>query len=209
MRTFRVLLVNLNSIKGLDITPIYPIGAVYAGTILRQLGAEVEIIDFVQSPGQYDSLDFADQEFDCLAFSLRNWDSTEINCLYLEPLYTEFIKKVVRRARQRNRQLLTLIGGAGFTVFSDGIKELLFDIDHGISENIEDSLYERLQAHINEIRLDVFSLQRICDFSFPVDHDPELIEAYIRWGSLQFGMPTKIGGKCSEKCIYCSYSIIS
>lgn len=58
MRNYKVILVNLNSLPNLGFSPVFPVGANYVCSLLSEMGAEVDFIDFVQRPDLLETLDF-------------------------------------------------------------------------------------------------------------------------------------------------------
>ncbi len=198
-------MINLNSVPDLNFPPVFPIGAVYVSSYLKQIGSEVTFIDFHMDKSHFESLDFLNEEFHCIGFSLRNIDSMELDSVFYTPYYREVMERIVKKAREINPNVLVLLGGGGYSVYHKGLKELLpFDI--GITGNVEEDLYEAIVEHTNKLEDDFKIIDNL--LPFPLDLNENLVKTYRDIGAYQIGIPTRCGGRCPMKCTYCSYGKI-
>ncbi|WP_137791898.1 radical SAM protein [Bacillus sp. E(2018)] len=205
MRKYKAIIINLNSSPDLNFQPVFPIGAVYVHSYLKQIGAESRFIDFFVSPSSFESLEFLNEDFDCIGFSLRNIDSMELDSVFYAPYYRKIMERIVNRAKEINPSTLVLLGGGGYSVYHNGLKDLLpFDI--GITGNVEEDLYDAIYNHSQQLGGGFHLLPNF--HPFPLDFNSELVHTYIKKGAKQIGIPTRCGGRCPMKCVYCSYGKI-
>jgi radical SAM superfamily enzyme YgiQ (UPF0313 family) len=205
MKKYKVILINLNSAPDLNFQPVFPIGAVYVHSYLKQIGAEVKFVDFKVTPDSFHSLDFLDEDFDCIGFSLRNIDSMELDSKFYAPYYREIMERISKKAKTINPNTLVLLGGGGYSVYHKGLKELLpFDV--GITGNVEEDLYKAIHEHTESLEGEYELIENFLPFD--LHFDPILVDAYLKIGAYQIGIPTRCGGRCPMKCVYCSYGKI-
>ncbi|SLL37432.1 hopanoid biosynthesis associated radical SAM protein HpnJ [Mycobacteroides abscessus subsp. abscessus] len=198
-------LINLNSLPTMDFHPVFPIGAVYVKSYVKQLGVDIELIDFKENPEEYLNLSFLNSHIDCLAFSIRNVDSMELNSKYYLKYYKDFMDKIIPIAKKRNPNMRTLIGGGGYAVYSEGLKKYL-PFQYGIKGNIEEEIFDFLSDHIQSLGEDIRLIPNHSLFS--LDFTNSLVQTYKDIGVKQIGLPTRCGGRCPMKCVYCSYGKI-
>lgn len=206
MRKFKVILINLNSVPNLEFEPVFPIGAVYVQSYLNQIGVEVKFVDFHLSPDNFNSLNFLyEEEFDSIAFSLRNVDSMELDSKYYFPYYNEIMTRIVNNAKKINPSALILLGGGGYSVYHKGLKNTLpFDV--GITGNVEEDLFEAIKNHTQKLDENFRLIENFLPFE--IQFDEKLVKIYLSLGAKQIGLPTRCGGRCPMKCVYCSYGKI-
>lgn len=205
MRRYNVILINLNSLPGLDVVPIFPIGPVYVSSFLQQVGVNVKMVDFFLQPDYLETLEYLNEDFDCIAFSIRNIDTLELDAEIHLPNYRRIMNKIVSKAKEINPSTLVLIGGGGYAVYSEGLEKYL-PFDFGVKGNVEENLFEIISNHIQTLQDDIRLIE---NFSmFDMKFDKELVQTYLKLGSTQIGLPTRCGGRCPLKCTYCSYSKI-
>ncbi|AIQ52141.1 B12-binding domain-containing radical SAM protein [Paenibacillus sp. FSL R7-0331] len=210
MRNYKVILVNLNSLPNLGFSPVFPVGANYVCSLLSEMGAEVDFIDFVQRPDLLETLDFLEKEFDCIAFSIRNLDSMELDGEYLVDYYLKITTFIIEQGRQRNPDVKILLGGSAFTAYPKGFAEV-FPFDAAIDSDTEERLFQFITGHIEEMQDDQLAgIGGTCPerFAFEIKYQPELVKAYLALGAKQIGIPTRCGGRCPMQCIYCSYGLL-
>ena len=208
-----VLLVNLNSYD--QPYPVYPLGLAYLDGSLRQAGIETKLWDARMSQETIEAcLDRVQP--DLVALSMRNIDNVQAH----NP--KSFIHALVafcRQVRAATRAPIAL-GGSGFSVFPRELFELT-GVDYGVQgegERALVNLVEALQAGRSPAGLSgvlcrdaAGALQHTPphpgDAVFTVDphHDPELMQAYLKQGSLP-GVQTQRG--CPLRCVYCTYPVI-
>ncbi len=204
------MLVNLNSLPGLGFSPVFPVGANYIRSLLLEMGAEVSFIDFVRRPDWLESLDFADGEFDCIAFSIRNLDSMELDGEYLVDDYLKMTNLIINRGKQRNPHARILLGGSALSAYPEGLAEV-FPYDAAITGDTEESLFQFIRNHIRDMQGERhIAIAGACPerFAFEIRYEPDLVRAYMAIGAGQIGIPTRCGGRCPMQCIYCSYGLL-
>ena len=213
VRPARVLLVNLNSYD--QPYPVYPLGLAYIDGSLRQAGHETHIWDARMSAESVEAtLDRVRP--DLVALSMRNIDNVQAH----NP--KSFIHALVafcRQVRAATRAPIAL-GGSGFSVFPRELFELT-GIDYGVQGEGERTILALIEA-IQAGRQPTGISGVLCrdasgamhhtpphpaDSVFTVDphHDPQLMQSYLRQGSLP-GVQTQRG--CPLRCVYCTYPVI-
>lgn len=209
----RVLLLNLNSYD--QPYPVYPLGLAYIDGALREAGHTTRLWDGRMSP---ESLENAIAEFrpDLVGVSMRNIDNVQ----YHNP--RSFVQEVVdccRRIRAATPAPLVL-GGSAFSVFPRELYELT-QVDFGIQGEGEITLLKLIEHLQTGTPLDGISgLHRRTPegkaewtpthpndvvFTSEPHHDPALLAAYVKQGSLP-GVQTQRG--CPLRCCYCTYPLI-
>jgi radical SAM superfamily enzyme YgiQ (UPF0313 family) len=210
----RVLLVNINRYD--QPYPVYPLGLAYIEGALRSAGHQTRIWDMLADTTP---LEAAVGEFqpDYIGLSLRNIDT--VQCLNPHSFVPEFVE-----CCQRLRAVTTaplILGGSGFSIFP---RELfaLTGVDYGIAGEGEQplvALLAALRAGRSPEKIEIPGV--VCRsssgsvsatqcqlsgvFSGAPFHDPRVLQAYARHGSLP-GIQTQRG--CPLKCCYCTYPVI-
>lgn len=211
MRKYKLTVVNLNSLPNLGFSPVFPVGGNYVRSLLLEMNTEAAFIDFVERPDLFESLEFCSWEFDCIAFSIRNLDSMELDGEYLFEYYLEITKVIIARAKKHNPAVKILLGGSAITAYPEGFTEK-FPFDAVIENDTEQQLFSFISAHIHELQDEGQAVQMLSPcpfrFSFEIGYDEALVQAYLRIGATQIGIPTRCGGRCPMQCIYCSYGLL-
>lgn len=120
MRKYKLTVVNLNSLPNLGFSSVFPVGGNYVRSLLLEMNTEAAFIDFVERPDLFESLEFCSWEFDCIAFSIRNLDSMELDGEYLFKYYLEITKVIIARAKKHNPAVKILLGGSAITAYPEG-----------------------------------------------------------------------------------------
>jgi len=208
----RVLLVNNNRYD--QPYPVYPLGLAYIEGALRSAGYTTRIWDVLADATALEA-SVAEFQPDFIGLSLRNIDT--VQCLNPHSFVPELVD-----CCQRLRAVTTvplILGGSGYSIFP---KELfaLTGVDYGIAGEGEQPLVALLSAlragtSPNTIpgvvcRNSMGSVAAApCklsgSFSGAPFHDPRVLQAYARHGSLP-GIQTQRG--CPLKCCYCTYPVI-
>lgn len=208
----RVLLVNLNTYD--QPYPVYPLGIAYMDGALTGAGHETHIWDARMDPRPMEQ---AVAEFDphVVGVSIRNIDNVQ----YHNP------RSFVQEAVDCCAKLRTLtdaqvvLGGSAFSVFPRDLYELT-GVDYGIQSEGEQTFIALLAALQSGGSLGPIpglywrdNGRTRCLTAPPNDavfvneplHRPELLNAYIKQGSLP-GVQTQRG--CPLRCTYCTYPLI-
>jgi len=208
----RVLLVNNNRYD--QPYPVYPLGLAYIEGALRSAGYTTRIWDVLADAT---ALETTVTEFqpDFVGLSLRNIDT--VQCLNPHSFVPELVECCLRLRAVTTAPLI--LGGSGFSIFP---KELfaLTGVDYGIAGEGEQPLVALLGALRSGTapsaipgvvyRNSISSVSAVpCrlsgDFSGAPFHDPRVLQAYAKHGSLP-GVQTQRG--CPLKCCYCTYPVI-
>jgi radical SAM superfamily enzyme YgiQ (UPF0313 family) len=208
----RVLLVNVNRYD--QPYPVYPLGLAYVEGALRSAGHETRIWDVLADTAGLEVV-VAEFQPDYIGLSLRNIDT--VQCLNPHSFVPELVECCKRLRAVTSAPLI--LGGSGFSIFP---KELfaLTSVDYGVAGEGERPLLALLAAlrsgaapeevpgvvcrnkngsvAATECRLSG-------EFSGAPYHDPRVLQAYAKHGSLP-GIQTQRG--CPLKCCYCTYPVI-
>ena len=200
MKIPKIALVNLNSIPGLGLEEIFPVGLNRLDSFLQESGYQTRVIDFLAEPDEFQSLVFLSDDYDYIVVSLRNLDSMELNGRFLLPTY----RRLLERIRARTKAPI-LLGGAGYTVYSAGLTDQL-PLDVGIIGPGEDGLNQIISEKDTDLRHVIRSTDK--SFSRRTVHcNKKLLAAYLKNGAKEIGIPT-MRGKCHLKCKYCVYGLV-
>ncbi|WP_462270327.1 B12-binding domain-containing radical SAM protein [Desulfobacter sp.] len=193
---------------------VYPIGLAYIGTAIRHHNHEVRIFDpnIATEPMKelIQELDYFQP--DVAGVSLRNID----NQYRIQPYYFyKNFQTTIKTVRNWNSDIALVVGGPGFSMFSQTIMENNLEIDFGVYLEGEESFPELLDnmGHPEKVKgvyfrnggQSFFTGERpALDFSllpFPY-RDFHDISPY-KSQPFAIGLQTKRG--CPLKCIYCNY----
>jgi radical SAM superfamily enzyme YgiQ (UPF0313 family) len=209
----RVLLLNLNKYD--QPYPVYPLGLAYLHGALRAAGHTVRVWDSRTNPEPFEQTigEFAP---DLVGVSMRNVDNVQCH----NPC--SFVQEAVdccRRVRAVTPAPLVL-GGSAFSVFPRELYELT-GVDYGIQGEGETTLLRLIECLQTGAPIDAIDGLHHRDASgaaksrptHPNDvaftaepyHEPALLQAYARQGSLP-GVQTQRG--CPLRCCYCTYPLI-
>jgi len=209
----RILLVNLNSYD--QPYPVYPLGLAYIDGALRDAGHVTLLWD---SRAAQQTLEAAIAGFrpDLVGISMRNVDNVQ----YHNP--RSFVQEVVAccRGLRAVTSVPLVLGGSAFSVFPRELFELT-GVDFGIQGEGERTLLRLIEAlQAGRTPEGIPGLyQRGQDgttrwlptspndvaFTSEPRHDPALLAAYVKQGSLP-GIQTQRG--CPLRCCYCTYPLI-
>lgn len=209
----RMLLVNQNTYD--QPYPVYPLGLAYLDGALREAGHQTRVWDSRTAPGPVEAM-VAEFQPDVVGVSMRNVDNVQ----YHNP--RSFVQETVDVCR-RLRAVTTaplVLGGSAFSVFPRELFELT-GVDFGIQGEGERTLLALLASLHAGRPLDGIPglYHRAADgsprwlstspndvaFTSEPHHDRELLEAYVKGGSLP-GIQTQRG--CPLRCTYCTYPLI-
>lgn len=209
----RVLLVSLNSYD--QPYPVYPLGIAYLDGALREAGDLTDWWDARMSEETIEAC-LARVRPDLVALSMRNIDNVQAH----NP--KSFIHALVAFCEQVRAATSAPIalGGSGFSVFPRELYELT-RVDFGVQGEGERTLVELIGA-VRAGRSPAGIPGVLCrdtagavhhtpahpaEAAFTVEprHDPGLVRAYLRQGSLP-GVQTQRG--CPLRCVYCTYPVI-
>lgn len=209
----RVLLVQVNASS--DRNPaVYPIGLSYVGTALKLKNHEAEILDLNVMEDPLASLrdKIKRMKPQVVGLSLKYASPIPHDCVTQCNSITKEIRKV------GHPQTKIIMGGPGFTLFTEKLMKYVPELDYGVVYEGEESVPELLENLENAEKVKgilyrkdgkiIFSGNRKrLDFnSLPMPRrDLHDISNYF-FRPYIIGVQTKRG--CIVKCIYCAYSTI-
>lgn len=207
-----MLLVNVNRYD--QPYPVYPLGLAYVEGALKSAGYVTRIWDVLADTAGLEAV-AAEFQPDYIGLSLRNIDT--VQCLNPHSFVPELVE-CCQRLRTVTKAPL-ILGGSGFSIFP---KELfaLTGVDFGIAGEGERPLIGLLAALRSGVSPDevpgvvcrtgngsvkAAECRLSGEFSGAPYHDPRVLQAYAKHGSLP-GVQTQRG--CPLKCCYCTYPVI-
>ena len=200
-----ITLINLNSLPGLKLGNLYPIGPVYLASYLKQKHIQVRIVDFVQEPDQLEHFEFLQEKPDFIGCSIRTMDSLELNSRSLLPAYQKYLNVLKKKIQEISPLTKLLLGGTGFTLYSIPLKQRL-DFDIGITHYAEETI-SQIVTHQIQFRCrknNIISGSSCIHGKAPTRFDHSLIQTYLTHGNSEIGLQT-FRGPCPFNCIYCAY----
>ena len=213
----RVLIIS--SSREVTPDPVYPIGAAYVASAVRDAGHTVDILDvlFVDDPLTAIVEKIASFEPDIVGMSIRNID----NVAY--PLIVSYMYENIEAIKAIRKVFAghMVLGGSGFTMMPEEMLTVVGET-MGIVGEGEEAIVKLLHALSGDGDLsDVPGLIVIEDGSVRIKNAPRLIDdidnigrpasdlcdnaAYLKWGGMG-SLQTKRG--CPLECIYCTYPIV-
>jgi radical SAM superfamily enzyme YgiQ (UPF0313 family) len=201
-----------------EVGPIFPIGLAYLATAIRETDWEVRVLDMNVSERPYDELKDTLLTYspDVVGISLRNIDNVDLDAFNY--FYFEFIRLIDYVS---HFPVKILVGGTGFSIFSNIIFSRHSEIDFGIIQEGEETIVELLnhiskQLPLYEIKGLYFRNDEEIVFTgkrsparFSSSHIPDRslfnVEKYLQ--PLCLGVLTKRG--CSLNCSYCPYPFLA
>jgi radical SAM superfamily enzyme YgiQ (UPF0313 family) len=205
-----------------------PIGEAYLAAYLSSKGHNIKILDLTLSNNFKADVEEAIYNFnpEVIGVSIRNIDSTTYpgNLFFYLPVkkVVEFIKEIAEP------EISVILGGAGFSIFSE---EILRDLNHDIGvfgegEYVFQEILKKVKndEDIREIERGIcfitedgqyhqkppWIVKNLDDLPFPerelIDNEAYLIDPLYDSGPVWANVQTKRG--CSKNCIYCSYKYI-
>ena len=211
----KILIVSANRLT--TPYPVYPLGVAYLTTYLQEQMPDCEIRSFDFNFGNEDEFVILLQDFQpgYIAVSLRNIDGVNS---YDPVNFIGGYQKILDALRKNYRQPhVSIIGGAGFSIFPEKLFNLL-QPDYAIAGEGEVSLHQLISAIEEKRDVDhiegllyrregktVFNQGRNA-YSCPnLQFDKGLVDFYWQ-NSGMLNIQTKRG--CPFHCIYCTYPII-
>ena len=202
----RILLVAAP--QGNGIVPVVPLGLLYVANALERAGYEIEILDMAFKQSSFKDLSdrISTLQPDIAAVSMRNIAETaELNNLY--DIYRDIVKLLKTRA-------VVILGGAGFSIFSEELKELT-GADYGVAGEGEAGIITLIR-NIAEGSLDKANENIIQPLPGTDFAESNIIavrrkhwNAYGQYYSLVGSpVPVQTSRGCSFNCSYCSYPVI-
>lgn len=206
----------LQSYLGRPEKPIYPLGLAYLGACLAD--HDLQAFDPNVSSDPYGELAQKLETFgpDVVGISLRNVDTTQ----YRDPfVYLSSLQLTLDIISHRAPQARRIIGGAGFSIYAQGIMERFPAIDYGVMLEGEES-FPALLADLDhpESTPGIYYRQngQIQLSGSPVLPDFDAMPS-PRWDVVNlepykrqidaFGIQAKRG--CGLKCAYCTYCFLN
>ena len=226
MRILRVLI--LSGSREIVHVMVPPIGEAYLASYLISQGHEVKLLDLTLSNDYKQDVSKAINDFNpqVIGISIRNVDSTTYpgNLFFYLP-----VKKIIQYIKQLVApELPIILGGAGFSIFSE---EILRDLNHdlgvvGDGEYVFAEILKKIGNNEDPRKIEKgvcfldskgeyhqnppWRVENLDDLPFPIremmDNDAYLIEPLNKSGPIWGNIQTKRG--CPMNCIYCSYRYI-
>ncbi|MCG8334183.1 MAG: radical SAM protein [Proteobacteria bacterium] len=209
----KILLVSPNRFR--EPYPVYPLALSYLKSYLekRSTGLEIELFDFNNDDLAFFRKLLLEFKPDLVGFSLRNIDTVNyFNDIHFVQECRDLIEEV-----KSHSDAMTVLGGAGFSIFPETIFNLIRP-DYGVFGEGEESLYQLIDA-LREDRnvADIEGLLYLNDGEVVFNQrktyckDPELIfddhlvDHYWETAGM-LNLQTKRG--CPYRCAYCTYPLI-
>ena len=210
----KILLISANKLR--EPYPVYPIGVSYLSTYLKQSLPDSEVTVFDMNFGTPDDLSQTVEQSnpDYIGISLRNIDGANS---FDRTSFVSQYESLMKIVRSRSNAKI-IIGGAGFSIYSESLFELLSpdfaikgegekaltellsalesESDHS---KIEGLMYKNSEGKIISNRHNEFATK------LSVEFDNRLIDYYWQKSGM-LNIQTKRG--CPYNCIYCSYPLI-
>lgn len=215
----KILLVQQYLGDNKEVGPIFPIGLAYIATAIKEIGWNIRVLDMNIHTNPYQELGSIISSFtpDVIAISLRNIDNVDkenFNYFYLE------FKRLITFVS--NKDIVLIVGGAGFSIFAERIMTEITAIDYGISQEGEITISQLLEK-LNSKSEDISSIKGIyfrvgskiqftgkrpaLDFSKSKTPDRSYFEIEKYNAPLSMGVQTKRG--CRLNCSYCTYPFLN
>ncbi|RJP80639.1 MAG: radical SAM protein [Candidatus Zixiibacteriota bacterium] len=206
----------LQSYLGRSEKPIYPLGLAYLGASLRD--HEVLAFDPNVAADPYGELAARLGRFrpDVVGISLRNVDTTQYRDAYL---YLATLRPTLKIIAEHAPGARTIIGGAGFSIYAQGLMERYRELDFGILLEAEEA-FPALLADLDrpeavpgvfyrangEVRLS--GPPKLPDFDALPAPRWDVVDMAPYKGLLDaIGVQAKRG--CGLKCAYCTYYFLN
>jgi len=197
--------------------PVYPLGASYLASYLREKETSWDVRIFDMNIVEYDTCvnDIVKYNPDYLGISLRNIDN--VNFYNQENFIFEY-RDLVTGIREKIDSKIVL-GGAGFSLYP----ELLYDFikpDYALTGEGEKSFYSLILAVENSEAIEnvggvlykkgnvnVITERSTPDrfYDFPLTYDADIVPYYWKHSGMM-NLQTKRG--CPYRCVYCTYPVI-
>ena len=191
---------------------LYPIGLAYLASVLEKKH-EVKIHDLNLYENPYSELESVLNSFkpNVVGISQRNIDTTQLRDLFL---YINTLGPTARLIRKTLPSAKILVGGSGFSLFSDRIMQDIPEIDYGVYLEGEESLPELIDnietpekvkgLYIRKNGNVIFTgLRMLPNFDALPFPNRDTVSQYKVFHPLAIGVQTKRG--CPLGCTYCSY----
>lgn len=207
----KVLLISANTCT--EPYPVYPLALTYLATALRNEFKDIEIEVFDVNIDKDISAFVLRFNPDFTGISLRNIDNVN---LYHEKNFVNDYKELIKAIRD-NSKSVTVVGGAGFSIYPGKLFSYL-NCDFGVTGEGEEAFCKLINAvngngHIEEIEGLVYlkdgevkinpRTNYYKGISFGID---EKLSEFYWLNSGMMNVQTKRG--CPYKCVYCSYPVI-
>jgi len=214
-RGLKIALLSVNKHK--TPYPVYPLGASYLASYLREKEASWNVKIFDMNIVEYDICvkEFADFNPDYIGISLRNID--DVNFYNQENFIFEYRDLVIDIRKKINSKII--LGGAGFSLYP----ELLYDFinpDYALIGEGEISFYSLISAIENneDVRnvggvlykkdnVNIITERQTpdCNYDFPLKYESDIVPYYWKHSGMM-NLQTKRG--CPNHCVYCTYPVI-
>lgn len=206
----------IQSFLGKEDLPIYPLGLVRLASCIS--GHEVRICDLnlYKDPEAVLEKEILEYQPDLIGVSLRNIDNQErINPLFYYKNFVTLVQKIKKLAPERP----LVVGGMGFSLFSNEIMERCSAIDYGVYLEAEETFPELLNNLDHPECVKGIYYRKNGEVKFTgkrevkeLDSLPPIRREYIDM-SLYPSLVTSIGVEskrgCVFNCIYCNYPFLS
>lgn len=189
--------------------PIFPIGLRCVQDALIRAGHDAVLVDFLESPELLDNLSWLADDFDVVAFTIRNIDPIDLSCGTHVDDYIAFAARVRSEHEKRGREPLLVGGGPGFSLFPNELTALM-RLDVGVSGPGEEVMLQ-LAGAPRSYRGTGAVLQGRRHVGFLtslLSHPPSLMAAYTARPGAMIGVETR-RKTCYQGCVYCPYAHIA
>jgi len=197
--------------------PVYPLGASYLASYLREKETFWAVKIFDMNITEYDTCvnDIVEYNPDYIGISLRNID--DVNFYNQENFIFEY-RDLVNEIRKKIDTKIVL-GGAGFSLYP----ELLYDFinpDYALVGEGEESFYSLILAVENsddignvggvlykKNNVKIMTERKAPDrhYDLPLKYDADIVPYYWKHSGMM-NLQTKRG--CPYRCVYCTYPVI-
>ncbi|MBU0517719.1 cobalamin-dependent protein [bacterium] len=196
--------------------PVYPVGLAYLGACLQD--HDVQGFDPNVANDPYGELIERIKHFnpDVVGLSLRNLDTTQ----YRDPfVYMQTLQPTLDLVKEHAPEAIRIIGGAGFSIYADGMMRRFPDLQYGLLLEAEESFPALLKSldrpetvpgvfyrTNGEVKLSAPAV--LPDFNAINSPRWDLFDAAPYRGQLDtIGVQAKRG--CGLKCAYCTYYFLN
>lgn len=201
-----VILVNLNSLPGLRLGKLFPVGLTHLASTLERHDIDVRILDFEQYPTLEKQAAILADGASLVGFSIRSMDSLELNGTCLLPAYREAMQQIVEQVRHKTPAVRVVVGGTGFNLFARTLcRHLKFDL--GITGFAEQTLLEIARdpesIHLGQRKL-IAGSAGDHGLHQPLLLNQGLIKTYLECSNGEIGIQSS-RMDCRYRCSYCIY----